>query len=489
MNDPRTMQLAQALVANTLSDVESRELALMIEQDPGLADDLRGQAVIDSLLRVRYGRVGAAADWRSVVAALHSSTVIAPEQRGLSMRWVRWVVPFAAAAGIVAMLYFSMLSEPRSGGLVSPATVATVSRVDGAAFIVTPDGTKQTARAGDSICEARGIATPVGGQAEVVLKNGARISMDQNTEAAFLSIDSGDQLWLRKGNLYCEWIRSPASRDTLSIRTPGGFRASVVGTKFALGITGEKTRLAVEEGEVLLASATASASVKALQMVEGENAIISKPAAISPAEIAPWRSGAVVTGNVVWRFDKGMPAGIRLVYGDIGVKPVVGSDKTALSARSTKEKDSDTKNAGCVPLNYVIPDRPFDVIIRGKAVAPEAGGAVQMVAVRADGLKIPAFRCWTKPGWTWGAGRSEMHNIFMNDMLFHVLNGQLVVVRQYAGYETYKSFMVLLENADVEEIEVRILTDDEVGKYRDPASIVKSMTYGGAVKASELGPK
>ncbi len=157
-------------------------------------------------------------------------------------RW-RWALAASAAALLLAVL--AMWSYTRAPGS-TPAVVASVSRLQGAASLRAADGSGQAVRVGMKIPAG---AELVAGDARVALTLGDALSLrlDRNTRVRFLAEDLVE---LREGSVYVDpgGFNLPPS---LRIRTPFGTVAHV-GTQYLVTVSGGETRVRVREGRVII---------------------------------------------------------------------------------------------------------------------------------------------------------------------------------------------------------------------------------------------
>ncbi|MBA4388945.1 MAG: hypothetical protein C0404_13265 [Verrucomicrobia bacterium] len=481
MSNPRTMELFERFLENSIDADGWRELRDIMHADAAIADDLRDHAAIHALVATKYGKLADCVVWESVSAALQGAAVGGAGSgagRATPMTWIKWAIPLAAAAGIVAMAYLSMTGRQGDEQGAKAAVVATVQRVDGKAGVLMPDGGEILALAGESLRKDQTVRTEAGALVELRLVNGAMITLGEKTDLALLVGGEGNEALLKRGRLYCDWKKDVPSDRTLSILTAAGHRASVLGTRFELASDGVKTTIAVAEGEVLFSSAHDSRKVLAMQRVDAEGDSISPSKNISLSEIASWRPGAErAKDRHVWRFDKGMPEGFRLIYGQGHFEPKGATTGTRLVAEDLL----------CAPVNFTKSTMPFTVIVKGQifnTVKPS-----KLIAVHASDTRIPAYKYWVKSGWHLRPGNLEFHSVFIGEKILNVLDDDVAVVRQHDDLSGYEGILVMLENCIVNEIEIRPLTAIEIERYKDIDAITRRLTPGpSAVRASVFAP-
>jgi anti-sigma factor RsiW len=140
------------------------------------------------------------------------------------------------------------------------AVVARLDAVSGEAFLLGASG-ESPARAGQLLDAGSGLRTgPAGGRARLVLYDGSRLELGGGTTVRSLDEGpAGKRVELARGVLVVEAVPQPAGRPLVLV-TPHA-EATVVGTRFALWVAGDRTRVAVTEGSVRLARPGGEAAV------------------------------------------------------------------------------------------------------------------------------------------------------------------------------------------------------------------------------------
>ncbi len=134
---------------------------------------------------------------------------------------------------------------PKVGSTV--VVVASLVRVDGKAFAVAQGG-RRPARAGQDVLLGGGLETE-DGTAWVRYKDGTELRLEEKTLVEKLS-DDGRCVHLTRGAISAT-VRSQPPGLRFAVVTPQA-RAEVVGTRFAVSVGADATRLDVDEGRVRL---------------------------------------------------------------------------------------------------------------------------------------------------------------------------------------------------------------------------------------------
>ncbi len=130
------------------------------------------------------------------------------------------------------------------------AALAVVAAVEGDVRIVEGEN-RSPAAAGAAIAEGHGLETcGIGSSASTLWPDGTRIDIEGETLVKSLSLSPGKRIEIDRGTFRAEVTRQPQGRP-LTIATPHA-EASVLGTRLAVMVSGDSTRLEVTEGRVRL---------------------------------------------------------------------------------------------------------------------------------------------------------------------------------------------------------------------------------------------
>ena len=288
----------------SLSEAEARELTAWLEAHPAALAELRAQLVLDELLSRR------AADARAVFvarvkAALPVSVVekeagesfIATVLRRLGLGaaparshpW-RWVAAGAGAALLAATAFLFLRPEtPR----VRLATMSGDVRI-------WREQVTMNAHAGFVLQAGDWLLTGADGAAEIEFPGETtRLKIGAAAEFGVVTALPDKQLKLTAGTLHASVARQSASHPML-IRTPTA-KAEVLGTKFAMSATKERTQMTVEEGRVLIARTDDESGV-VVETSQSATVTATEPVAVQTTPVAQLLGTGLLAR---WTFDEG----------------------------------------------------------------------------------------------------------------------------------------------------------------------------------------
>ncbi len=166
---------------------------------------------------------------------------VAGRIRRAARPWRRraWIGAAAAAAvALVGILFY----------LRGPETVATLRALEGSAT-VEREGEREAARAGLELWLGDRLET-VEGRATVVYADGTLVVLEPGGSLRLEGSEEGKRVTLIQGDLEAAVAPQPPGRP-MTLGTPHA-EARVLGTKFALSVSRDSTRLSVREGRVRL---------------------------------------------------------------------------------------------------------------------------------------------------------------------------------------------------------------------------------------------
>ncbi len=206
---------------------------------------------------------------------------------------------FATAAAVLALAAMALLtvrlSPDRGVRPQAPAeTVATLVAVTGAVSVENRATGGETGglSVGATITAGGTLRTPPGTFAALELEGG-RLRLDQNSQ---LRLDSERDVSLLHGAVYVETGNGGGQDASLQVRTPLGVIRDV-GTRFEVRMVGDRLRVRIRDGEVIVSASGASARAgRGMEVSTGAEGLLTKAAPTFGAEWA-W------VGRTAPRFD------------------------------------------------------------------------------------------------------------------------------------------------------------------------------------------
>lgn len=287
----------------SLSEAEAQALSAWLEANPEALRELRAQLVMDELLsrradesravfvaRVRQARPVSVAAKRAGESFI--ATVLRRLRPGAPARshpW-RWLAAGACAALLAATAFIFFRSEaPRVRLAVASGDVrvwrAQKTMAAKARFILQAGDWLLTGRDGAAELEFPGETT--------------RLAIGADAEFGVVTAMPDKQLKLTAGTLRASVARQSASHPML-IRTPTA-KAEVLGTKFEMSATKERTEMTVTEGRVLIARTDDESGV-VVETSQSATVTEKEPVAVQTPPVAQLLDRGLLAR---WTFDEG----------------------------------------------------------------------------------------------------------------------------------------------------------------------------------------
>lgn len=286
-----------------LSEAEAREFSAWLEANPEALGELRAQLVMDELLSRRaderravfVARVRRALPVPVIAARVAGASFVGTVLRRLGLGtparpshpW-RWAAA-ACTALLAAMAFFFLRPEPPRTLLAAATGDVRVRRAEKS--VVVQAGF--VLRAGDT------LLTGADGGAEVAFPGETtRLAVGENAEFGVVTARPAKQLTLAAGTLRASVARQAAGHPMV-IRTPTA-KAEVLGTKFELSATPERTRMKVEEGRVLIARSDEESGV-VIEARQSATVTATEPVAVETPPAAQSLDAGLLAR---WTFDE-----------------------------------------------------------------------------------------------------------------------------------------------------------------------------------------
>lgn len=247
------------------------------EFQPGYRDYLEGRLAANRRLLVA-DHLSRCAQCRAQLAELEGKRKVVAMPRGRDSRWLRYRTWAAAAALVVAALYFG---RDRIDLLLAPGgPPASVAAVSGGLYRV-PEGMLQV---GAELGQSEVMRTAPGGRAVLMLADGSMVEINQRTELFVRVAWSGLTVHLQRGDIIVQ--AAPQGRGHLRVQTRDSV-ASVKGTVFAVSAGLGGSVVSVVEGSVAVKQPGVNVILKA-----GEQASSNQALAYSVQDAVSWSSDA-----------------------------------------------------------------------------------------------------------------------------------------------------------------------------------------------------
>ncbi len=286
---------------DALDEAESHELAALLENDPELLVETRAQLADEELLSRRFD--GARADFaQRVLRAVGKEPVVARREGGsfiaAVMARVRSVWPrrvaWACAVACIVVAGFFFWPSPKTESAQVRLAVATGD------VRVWREQKTVAGKAGFVLQAGDWLLTGKDGAAEIEFPGETtRLAIGADAEFGVVTALPDKQLKLTAGTLRASVARQSASHPML-IRTPTA-KAEVLGTKFEMSATKERTVMTVTEGRVLIARTDDESGV-VIETSQSATVTEKEPVAVKAPSVAQ----SLDTGLLArWTFDEG----------------------------------------------------------------------------------------------------------------------------------------------------------------------------------------
>lgn len=255
MIGPEDRELVGKYLAGDLSREEERLLRDRIQREHGLSEELGSQAGIDALMRFVAGSIGLSEHFRLRL----------PDQAGRRrLAFLRHVLlPLSVAAGLLLIFYVSSEIAQRP----PPELCAEIVEMRGNAELIVPGG-HSSPRPGDIVGPGRRLKTGTACRLKLRYPDGTTIGMLAGSSLSLGKHRKAKRIALAGGEVHVNVAEQPP-RHPMVISTPHA-EVTVLGTRLALSVGPESTRLEVKEGRVKL---TRLSDGRSVEVIAGQFAI------------------------------------------------------------------------------------------------------------------------------------------------------------------------------------------------------------------------
>lgn len=280
-----------------------------------------------------------------------------------------------AAAAVLAVCVGAYFMLSKGGGSGKGEVVARVAGVNGVVYATAGGGAPRQVRMGDTITAGTILESKSGAAVQVTSVEGDAIDLDANTRFCFEGAGSQRRLTLSRGNLYCA-VNKRVSGQQFEIVTESGHRVVAMGTVFEMKTSGGKTTVAVEDGTVLLHTATGRMELGILQTASAQGNEIGESKDIMLHELAAWkfRQAEIPAGTVLFSddFNNGIS---KWRFADIGgeLSENQGISNSRCLRLSLKKVPDPAKCYGYVSPDLMARHRDFDVSLKFRWTGKDDG--------------------------------------------------------------------------------------------------------------------